>query len=191
MKGSYPTGGHHLGAMLVSVLILSVFILPACGFQLYGQGQATGNATDFSQIHLSGDGPSQPMLSAVRLAISHRNQHSATDAETAVFNLRLDDYQLTRRIDNLTPAGIAIEYQLKASASYRLTAAEDGSLLVEGRPNVKATSTRLPDNPVTNQRKSENIERVLIAELAALILVQVEDVLSPQKPTPDESPEQE
>lgn len=182
MKHSLQLSSLRFGAIMLLAVMLAMLIVPGCGFQLYGQGQAPGMANDFSQLHLSSDGPSQQMMNAIHLIIGQRNQRSASSASEATHTLFLSDYKLTRKIDNITPAGIAIEYKLKAQVSYQVTAGEAGSIVVEGKPAVTAISTRVIDNSVTNQRKIENIEQILIAQLATLILIQVEDKLA-AKPT--------
>ena len=171
------------GLKVVAPALALMLGLAGCGFGLYGQGHLGTDlrAVDFSQVRLSSDGPSRQLLTDVKLAIAGRNQRIAKSAEEATYKLSLSRYENRRHVDNLTPAGIAIEYRLEVGVHFRLTAQKDGRIILEGDPGASATSTRIADNPVTNQQKEDSIEETLRAEVAQQILTRIEMKLAQEE----------
>ena len=153
------------------LLILLVFLLHACGFQLRGQADLpSALAVTYIDVNQSANVPPSELAQALKRALVSNGNMVVDDPQTATATLKILGESQARRTIATGPQGDVREYELNYVVAYNVTLA-DGSILMP-KDTIRITRDVLyAESQVLGREAGEEIiKRDMISDAAFSII---------------------
>lgn len=147
-----------------AILLSSLFLLAACGFQLRGAGP-----TGLKTIHISTAAPSQ-VATEIRRQLSGGDTQVVPDARSAQAHLRILSEEAEKTIQTLTGTGRVFDYQLRLRVGFQVTAEDGQPLLAPTALEVRRIISYSETAPLAKEAEERLLFEDMRAEAAAQIL---------------------